>query len=387
VSGILRARLGRAPVAVLAAALVSAGADGVPAFADPTASELSLTWRAPAACPNAGDVEAQFARLLGGVRRQPTSKHLDAIVTVRRTPRDSWIANLETRLDGVPGLRSLEGDSCWTVASAAALILALTIDPSAPNPPGAASPPKPAPLAPTGESTSGPSSLPLAAQPEASPSSAPSSGPFQHRSTDLPPTAGVSSAEVASTVAVASSPAASSSPASRWSPAPRPLARAFSGLIVGLLPQAAMTGGIAAGVGFPPWRAELSAYATRQQQQTTAQRPTAGGDFRLLAAGARLCRDLTEGPVIPRLCGGAEIERVTAHGFGVTAPASGSGTMGAATLAGLLVFPVARRVELSLDLGTAARPYRPTFTLTNVAAVFRVPGISWGAVLSAGITL
>lgn len=382
----MRALPGRAPVAVLAAALVSAGIDGVPAFADPLAPELSLTWRAPAACPTAGDVEAQFARLLGGVRRQPTRKHLDATVTVRRTPSDSWVANLETRLDGVPGLRSLEGDSCWTVASAAALILALTIDPSAPNPPnppGAASPPRWAPPAPTGESTPGPAGLPRALP--APPAAAPPSAPSQQPPADLTPTASVSSAKIAQTVEASSS--VESSATARWSPSPRPLARAFGGLTVGLLPQAALTGGVAAGVGVAPWRAELSAYATQQQQQSTAQRPAAGGDFRLLAAGARLCRDLTEGRVIPRLCGGAELERVTAHGFGVTAPASGSGTMGAATLAGLLVFPVARRIELALDLGTAARPYRPTFALTNVGAVFRVPGISWGAVLSAGITL
>lgn len=373
VSGILRALIGRAPAAVLAAAVVSAGAgEALAAVADPVAPELSLTWRAPAACPNAGDVEAQFARLLGGVHRQPTSKHLDATVTVRRTPSDSWVARLETRLDGVPGQRSLEGDSCWTVASAAALILALTIDPSAPNPPnasGAASPSNPAPAAtaaPTGGASPGATGLPTGLPPALSP-------PYQRPSAAMTTTPGVSSTEVAS--------------APRWSPAPRPLVRAFGGLTVGLLPQAALTGGIAAGIGFSPWRGELSAHATAQQQQTTVQRPTAGGDFRLLAAGARLCRDLKEGRVIPRLCGGAEIERITAHGFGVTAPASGGSTMGAATLAGLLVFPLARRVELSLELGAAARPYRPTFTLTNVGAVFRVPGLSWGTVLSAGITL
>jgi hypothetical protein len=397
VSGILRALIGCAPAAVLAAAVVSAGAGGaLAAAADPVAPELSLTWRAPAACPNAGDIEAQFARLLGGVHRQPTSKHLDATVTVRRTPSDNWVARLETRLDGVPGQRSLEGDSCWTVASAAALILALTIDPSAPNPPNAAnaanaaSPSNPAPpatAAPTGGSPPEATGLPPALRPPPSPSAAPASPPSRRPSADLTTTPGVSSTEVAPAVEVASSATSSSSSAPRWSPAPRPLVRAFGGLTVGLLPQAALTGGIAVGIGFSPWRAELSAYASAQQQHTTAQRPTAGGDFRLLAAGARLCRDLKEGRVIPRLCGGAEIEHITAHGFGVTDPASGGSTMGAATLAGLLVFPVARRVELSLELGAAARPYRPTFTLTNVGAVFRVPGISWGTVLSAGITL
>jgi hypothetical protein len=388
----LRALIGCAPAAVLAAAVVSAGAGGaLAAAADLVAPELSLTWRAPAGCPNAGDVAAQFARLLGGVHRQPTSKRLDATVTVRRTPSDNWVARLETRLDGVPGQRSLEGDSCWTVASAAALILALTIDPSAPNPPNPpnatnatnpASPSNPAPpatAAPIGRAPPGATGLPPAIPPN--PTAAPASPPSQRPSADLTTTPGVSSTKVASAGEVATSSA------SRRSSSPRPLARAFGGLTVGLLPQTALTGGIAAGIGFSAWRAELSAYATAQQQENIAQRPTAGGHFRLLGAGARLCRDLKEGRVIPRLCGGAEIERITAHGFGVTAPASGGSTMGAATLAGVLVFPVARRVELSLDLGATARPYRPTFTLTNVGAVFRVPGISWGTVLSAGITL
>ncbi|HVR63379.1 MAG TPA: hypothetical protein VMU50_15870, partial [Polyangia bacterium] len=129
-----RWRLIRAPAGLLGAVAAVMAAGGAAAGADPdrdVAPELSLTWQAPAGCPDGGDVEAQFARLLGGAGRAPAAKHLTATATVQPAAAGRWTLRLETALDGVPGQRALEGDSCWTVASAAALILALTIDPNA----------------------------------------------------------------------------------------------------------------------------------------------------------------------------------------------------------------------------------------------------------------
>src|SRR5260221_548265 len=77
-------------------------------------------------------------------------------VSIQRVPGESkrqakeggGTVGLAAGVDGVPGRRALEGDSCGRVASAGALILALTIDPNAPAqpepplepPPPAASP-------------------------------------------------------------------------------------------------------------------------------------------------------------------------------------------------------------------------------------------------------
>lgn len=330
----------RAGTAFLAAALLLASpvAAATPDEAPQAPPELTLTWRAPAECPNAGDVEAQFARLLGGVHRPPTTKHLDATATVQRTPGDTWTIRLATMLDGVPGQRTLEGDSCWTVASAAALILALTIDPNA----AAEAPP--------------PAVAPVASEPSSSPPSA----------------------ALATTRVLPAVPAA----------APRVFARTFAGLTVALLPQAALTLGVAAGLHLARWRAELSALGTEQRQQTTVDRPGAGGDFRLLAAAARACWDVrSSGRVVPRLCAGGEMERIAARGFGVASPGSGSATIGAAVVDGVIAWRIARHFELALDLSLAGRPYHPTFRLGNVGDVFAVPRLSWAMALSAGIDL
>ena len=96
-------------------------------------TELALTWQAPAGCPPSTEVQAQFVRLLGGPGRAPSAKHIAAAAMVRSTSStmDRWVLDLATVLDGAAGHRVLVGDSCASVASAAALILALMIDPSA----------------------------------------------------------------------------------------------------------------------------------------------------------------------------------------------------------------------------------------------------------------
>ncbi|HEX3695003.1 MAG TPA: hypothetical protein VH374_06395 [Polyangia bacterium] len=301
--------------------------------------ELTLSWRAPADCPSAADVEGQFARLLGGVRRKPSPKHLDATATVTRTRGDTWSVQLRTMLDGVPGQRTLEGDSCWTVASAASLILALTIDPNAVI------------------------DLP---QPLKAPSQATPQAP------DIKP------------LTRAPLPA----PSFSW----QPFARAFGGVTLALLPEPALTGGLAAGLRRGRWRAELSALGTEERQHTTADRPAAGGNFRLWAGGARACGDGSAAGgvgarIFPRLCAGGEVERLTGRGFGVSAPMSNGVTIGAGTVDGVLVWLLTGRVELGVNAGFAGRPYHPTFRLGNVGDVFAVPAISWAAGFSVGVSL
>ena len=97
----------------------------------PVAPELTLTWQAPAGCPAPVDVEAQVARLIGGPSRLPSGKHIDATAVVRSSSPDRWSVELATSMDGAVGRRNLAGDSCASVSSAAALILALMIDPAA----------------------------------------------------------------------------------------------------------------------------------------------------------------------------------------------------------------------------------------------------------------
>jgi hypothetical protein len=303
--------------------------------ARPAPQELTLTWQAPATCPAPADVEAQFARLLGGAARVPTGKHVTATAAVHVASAGRWILELTTVLDGAGGKRSLSGDSCASVASAAALILALMIDPAAAERAGAAEEPPPPP------------------PPKPSPA---------------PPTI------------VAPPPAPEP-------PFLQPSARLFLGGVFLLLPDPAPAAGLAVSARHRHVAAELTLLATTERRGEAADAPGVGGDFRLLAAGARACGVLGEG-VLFQLCLGGELERLTGVGAALDPPERPTATMLAGTGAGLVTIPLAGPLALAVELGAAARTYRPTFT-ADVAGVemlvFRVPTLSaWGA---AGLSL
>ncbi len=315
-----------------AAALALAFASGRVARAAPPAPapELTLTWQAPEDCPSAAEVQRQFVRLLGGSERTPSPKHVDAVATVRRLALDTWAVRLETQVGGTPGQRTLEGDSCWAVASGAALILALTIDPAAASravvtPPEPPSPPPPPPVV-------------VVAPPVVAP------------------------------------------PRATW----RPFLRVFSGVVAGPLPQAALLGGLAVGVGRAHLAAELAAWGTQQRRALAADVPGAGGDFRDLAAAARGCGRLGGGPVGARFCLGLELERISGHGFGVDAPSSGQALLMAGEAGGAVTVPIGARFEAALGVNAAARPYHPRFVLDNVGRVFAVSAFS--ALAELGLT-
>lgn len=91
---------------------------------------LDLRWDAPAVCPTADEVRADVQRLVGDAPAQAT---LSATAIVENRG-EVWQLTLETNLNGQRGERQLEGPTCKSVAGAAALTLALMLNPS----PGAA---------------------------------------------------------------------------------------------------------------------------------------------------------------------------------------------------------------------------------------------------------
>jgi hypothetical protein len=303
--------------------------------AKPAPQELTLDWQAPATCPAPADVEAQFARLLGGAARVPTGKHVTATAVVHVAAPGRWILELTTTLDGAGGKRSLSGDSCASVSSAAALILALMIDPAAAERAGVSDEPPP--------------------PPPAKPAPAPA-------------------------VIVAAPPP----------PAPpflQPTARAFLGGVFLLLPEPALAAGVAVGARHGHVGAELTVLATTEQRGETEAAAGVGGDFRLLAGGARACGVLGEN-VLYQLCLGGELERLSGSGVALGAPERPSATMLAGTGAALVSIPLTGRLALTLELGAAARTYHPTFTAKPegvTTTVFRVPAISASG--AAGLSL
>ena len=91
------------------------------------ALSLDLQYVAPESCPLASDFSAAVARLLGGTER--LSKNLKARVTVRSDAHDNFRLTLLTEIDGISGERVIQGRSCTSVADAAAVTLALILNP------------------------------------------------------------------------------------------------------------------------------------------------------------------------------------------------------------------------------------------------------------------
>ncbi len=141
--GLMRAALRAAAVAGSLIARPASGQVPVP---------LDLSWSAPPDCPGLDAVSGAVARLLEGSPRSGSRVRVDATVTRRG---GGWALALTTTRDGAVGHRSMKADSCAAVADAAALVIALAIDPvhvaepeAAAVPPVAPDPPPPPPSPP-----------------------------------------------------------------------------------------------------------------------------------------------------------------------------------------------------------------------------------------------
>lgn len=98
-------------------------------FAAPSAHAddvVELSWSAPEGCASRTSVLSDVAGLVAS----PPSEPLYVQATVRRTASQSWSVTL-TMTGAVEGKRSLEAGSCSAVAQAAAMIIALAVDPNA----------------------------------------------------------------------------------------------------------------------------------------------------------------------------------------------------------------------------------------------------------------
>jgi hypothetical protein len=133
--------------ACLAATLVSVG-EAAPSQADVLA--LTLSWQAPAGCPDQASERAEIHRRLAGADRRATEP-IVANGEIRRDPSVGYVLSLRTVVGDTTGERVLSGQDCLELAQAAALILAMLINPEAvqgepPSPPPAPpSPPPPSP--------------------------------------------------------------------------------------------------------------------------------------------------------------------------------------------------------------------------------------------------
>jgi hypothetical protein len=131
-------------IACLASALVSIGEATPPPTED---LALTLSWQAPVGCPDLASQRAEIGRRLAGTgstAKQP----IVASGEIRRDASGGYLLSLRTEVGDTTGERVLSGPDCRQLAEAAALILAMLINPEAvsePPPPPPATPPPPPP--------------------------------------------------------------------------------------------------------------------------------------------------------------------------------------------------------------------------------------------------
>ena len=321
------------------AAIACAVATFVPAIAKADPPAVRIDWSAPDGCPDGVWVRGELERLLGGPLEGEGPPRFTARASVVRDATGRWQLQLATTGDGMERERSLGGQTCEELAGAAALIVALAVDPV-----GAAT-------------RAGVRSEPGHDTPNAARAGADSPA----RAPDLAVTTGGRDR--------------ASDGASRAAPAPSELrwvGRASALVDAGALPHAAPGLGLMAAGELGSARVEvLGAYFFRQRA-TVAGRE-AGADVSLVAGAARLCAVPWRGPIEAGGCLGFEAGALLGEGFGVSSPDSSAAPWLAPEAGLFAAYTLTRRLGLTVALDALVPLARKRFVLTGVSEVFTPP--------------
>jgi hypothetical protein len=321
----------RAALAVLAATCL-AGSAHAQAVLPQQAPLLELTWTAPAGCPDQAHVAAAVQAFVGP--RRPSQRPLTArgtLIASAEAPR--YRLALAVGRNGVASERTMTGDDCARLAEAAALILALDIDPAA------------------GSGESEP------AVPEGPPPAAPAR----------------SAPEIAPRPRVARAGRAPASP-------PRPLVNVQLGARVvfdhGSLPRPTLGVGGAATVARGPFALDLQVIGYQPQFTLEGPRRGTGGAYvGLLAFSAHGCAGTVRWSVEWLGCLGGEVGRASTRGVNIAQPDAAAGARGAiSAMARARLWPK-RSVTPVFGLA-AVHPLRTsTVTIADFGTVFETPAV------------
>jgi hypothetical protein len=330
--------------ALLTLVLLTVAAMALPTALAQTPS-FTLSWQAPAECPDEGHVRRAVEQLLG--EGPPPPAHVSARAIVEHTASGHWNVRLTTVRDGATGERVVESDSCQSLADATALIVALTIDPErvAARAPGVSSAPAASTVAPAAPPASAAAPAAASASPSVSAPTAPTASPSAAPAREAPPTP----------------PAAATGPT---------LFALFAqvGGDVGTLPRAAFA--VSAGGALTLGAFRVEGYGTYLPPQATypTALPSLGTNIHLLAGGLRGCFLPLRGSVEAGGCAGLELGDLRGQGFGalpnrqqVFHPANGGGPWVAPTLSGRASWRIARSFALVLDVGLVVPLERDAF--------------------------
>jgi hypothetical protein len=261
--GPMRLRL-RSSSVLVGALLAVTTATG--ARAETPVESVIFEWNAPGECPTSEQVLAEVARVIHGRQERVA---VMARVDVQRAPSDRWKGVVSLETEDARGERVFEAESCSAIASAAALIVALAVEG------GALPPPEPPPV-------------PAAPSPAA--------------------------------IAVRTQPIETAAPPRPWQHPSQLIVTATGVMDAGVMPGGAAGGGELA-LGFsmhaPSWRVRALGGAAYFPVRSNALTATdEGGRFSLFTLSLRACASGIRGRLDLGPCVGAEIERMSASGFG-----------------------------------------------------------------------
>jgi hypothetical protein len=340
--------------AVACAALGVTSVLCVPSSAEPAGNaELSFVWSAPADCPTREVVLARTERLLGRDIRSSMTESIAIDARVARLGGESWELRVVSGGAGAAP-RRIAARSCEEIADAAALVTALSIDPTLP-----VAPPSSIGVFDGGPAPTTPPASETAAEPRPTPA------PPQDRPRDEPP------------------PGSREAPGTTTQPAI--LLGASFALWTGRLPGAAPGASVEAGAALG--RIGLTAELGFFPEQHAEGPDGTGGDLWMATAGARASYRLNErGPALLPFAG---FSLSWLHGVGTNVENEASGDAGVVSLEpGLRVaYPLWEHLSLFGEGLLSIALNQPRFVLDGIGEVYAPSrlagrfgvGLAWGA--------
>jgi hypothetical protein len=373
---------GKRFVGALVIAIGFASNPGSRAYAQPAdepteaSSHLELTWVAPDGCPDLDWVTSEIERLLGRPLASVKEPRTKAAATVTEQGPRKWRLRLVTLQNNKAGERELQAEQCRPLARAAALILALSVDPQA-----VAAREKGAAGKVEGVQETGlrnPTDE-AAATPVAKPQSAPSSMPSQEALAQAP----AQKVEPSPDSPPPDSPPAAQKAAEEQPPPPPMISPpedtaeetpthtvAIGGAVVGdigSLPEISFGGSVTAGMELSRWRFEAIASLWPRRQTEVEEVPEYGGNIGLWTLAPGACyrvwtRGLSFAP-----CLLVEFGRMYGQGTGesksLTNSRKGAAFWLAPVASARVTWPVNGFWGIVVELGCAIPVLRRRFTL------------------------
>ncbi len=309
------------------------------AAAEAAAFPLELAWNAPEGCPGASFVSGRVEHILRGSRVEPTG--VAARGTIEKTTDGRFRLSLVLRTGDVAETRELAARTCPALAQAAAVVIALFLDPHQDDPGVDAEPPEqPAP----------------SDEPDGTTSPAPPDPP-------RPPRPPLTRAPRPSSTKASSSTAPSVPPV-------RVAAGVGGALGSGVLPD--VGGGIVLSTTIRAGRFRAGVTGTYWLRQSPTFRSQAGASFEMLEAGAFGAYLFPVGPVAIGPSVSAEVHHVRVEGFGIREPWARSTWWPAAGIGARFEAHLTTWLSVFARADAVVPIAAPTFTLATTSDAVRV---------------